>query len=273
MEFVSKYQAKVPDRHGHIEYSAIENETWSILYQRMVKILPQYACQEHIDGLAKLQLNADRIPQLYDVSERLQHFTGWSVAPVPALIPLEQFFQLLANKQFPAATFIRTREDLDYVQEPDMFHEVFGHCPLLTDQKFADFTERYGQYALTMNEQDAQLLQRLYWFTVEFGLIKTHSGLRCYGGGILSSYNETQYALDSDVPDRLPLHDGIDALRTPYRIDEPQMTYFVLDDFDQLYHLLDNDPLQLLDRARQLGEYAPKFIPDPDNPNMHVRAC
>lgn len=272
MTFVSKYQAKSPNQEGIIDYTIEEHQTWSILYRRMMTIIDRYACQEHLDGLQKLELKQGSIPQVPMINNKLQALTGWSVAPVSALIPLDEFFSLLANKKFPVATFIRAREELDYVTEPDVFHEVFGHCPLLTNQAFADFTQRYGEYALTLSEADALLLQRLYWFTVEFGLINTQDGLRCYGGGILSSFQETQYAVDASEPVRFALAEGVDALRTPYRIDEPQKTYFIIDSFAQLYHVLDN-PKALIERARLLGEFPARFTVDPNNPNMHVFAC
>jgi phenylalanine-4-hydroxylase len=272
MEFKSQYTAKLPDENGYIDYTPEENETWSILYNRMMTVVDDYACDEFLQGLKKLDLHSDRIPQMIEVSQKLQALTGWTVEPVAALIPLERFFQLLANKQFPAASFIRRREELDYLMEPDMFHEIFGHCPLLTDQRFADFTERYGKLALSLDEKDALLMQRLYWFTVEFGLIDTPSGLRNYGGGILSSFSETQYAIDSDVPHRHKIEDGAQVLRTPYRIDMKQVNYFVINDFDHLYSLLD-DPKAIIEKAHALGEFEAQFPVDPENPNIHIYIC
>ncbi len=169
------------------------------------------ACDAYMDGLERLQLPADRIPQLDDVSRVLQACTGWSVARVPALIPFSEFFQLLANRQFPAATFIRKRSELDYLKEPDIFHELFGHTPLLTNQHFADFTETYGRLGLAASKEERVYLARLYWFTVEFGLIDTPQGMRIYGGGILSSIGETEHAL-SDVPQRQPFLTRMDLM-------------------------------------------------------------
>ena len=148
------------------------------------------------------------------MTEAFKQTTGWSVVPVPAMIKPEQFFELLANKKFPAATFIRTPEDLDYLQEPDIFHEFFGHCPMITYQPFADFMQTYGKLALLAKTEHRSFLSRLFWFTVEFGLIQTDQGVRCYGGGILSSKNETVYAVESDIPQRKPF-DLIEVLRTP----------------------------------------------------------
>ena len=145
------------------------------------------ACDEFIRGLALLNLPNDRVPQLHEINAVLASTTGWQVVQVPALINFDSFFKLLANKQFPVATFIRSNEDFDYLQEPDVFHEIFGHCPLLTDPAFAHFTHTYGKLGYAASPKERQYLARLYWFTVEFGLVKTADGLRIYGGGILSS--------------------------------------------------------------------------------------
>src|SRR5471032_3103459 len=187
----TQYVAREPDAQGFIDYPAEEHAVWNTLITRQLKVIEGRACQEYLDGIEKLGLPHDRIPQLGEINKVLGETTGWQVARVPALIPFQTFFELLANKQFPAATFIRTREELDYLQEPDIFHEVFGHCPLLTNQAYADFTENYGKLGLKASPEDRKLLARLFWFTIEFGLIKTASGLRIYGGGILSSKEET----------------------------------------------------------------------------------
>lgn len=272
-EFESKYVAKLPDANGYIDYTDQENDTWRTLYERMMTIIDRYACPEFIDGLTKLNITAEHIPQLPEINDKLFALTGWGVVPVPALIPLDEFFTLLASKRFPAATFIRIPEELDYVQEPDIFHELFGHCPLLTNQAFADFTQRYGELALSMNDADRSLLQRFYWFTVEFGLIKTNKGMRNYGGGILSSFSETQYAIDSEKAKREPLGDGVEAIRTPYRIDILQPIYYYIESFKQLYDIIEHDPAQLLAKARELGEHSPLFDVDESIPTMHIYAC
>ena len=164
----------------------------------------EYACDEYIRALDLMHFPTDRIPQCGEVSEIMRDLTGWEVAPVPALIPFGEFFALLAAKKFPAATFIRSREELDYLQEPDIFHEVFGHTPLLTDPRFAEFTHAYGQAGLQASKEDRVMLAKLYWFTVEFGLINTQSGLKTYGAGIVSSIGETPYSIGSDIPVRKP---------------------------------------------------------------------
>ncbi len=254
----TKYTAHLPDDKGYIPYTAEEDAVWTILINRQLKIVQNRACKEYLEGLSILALPLDRTPQCTEVSKRLMATTGWSVTPVPALISADEFFTLLSRRQFPAASFVRLREELDYLQEPDLFHELFGHCPMLTHPVYADFMQDYGKLALAANETDRALLARLYWFTVEFGLIQTMEGLKIYGGGILSSKNETIYALESPQPKHLPFS-AIEALRTPYRIDIMQPVYFVLNDFEALYRLLNEDIHPLLESAKMLGEYPPLF--------------
>lgn len=256
----TKYTAKVPDADGHIPYTAEEDRIWTALYERQVKVLPGRACDEYMDALAQLDLPANHIPQPNDVSATLRKHTGWEVAAVPALINFDKFFALLADRKFPAASFIRTWNEFDYLQEPDVFHEIFGHTPLLFDQRFAAFTQAYGEYGLKANKKDRSMLARLYWFTVEFGLIDTAKGLRAYGSGILSSPGELIYALESNVPQRRPF-EPVDVLRTPYRIDIYQTTYFVIDSLQDLFEVTQQDLLALIEQARALGMHAPTFPP------------
>jgi phenylalanine-4-hydroxylase len=255
------YVAKPVDENGNAQYTDEDNAIWHDLFVRQLPIVTGRACDEYMRGIELLGLTKDRIPQCPEVSTILKDTTGWSLEPVSALIPFERFFYLLANRRFPAATFIRTRAELDYLQEPDIFHEVFGHCPLLTNQAYADFTENYGKLGLNASPADRKLLARLYWFTIEFGLIKTNSGLRVYGGGILSSKEETIYSIDSDIPQRKEF-DVLEALRTPYRIDILQPIYFVINSYDTLYHLIDMDLIGLVKKAREMGEYAPTYPPN-----------
>lgn len=254
----TSYIAKTPDKNGIVQYTPEENSVWQTLVKRQLPIVENRGCDAYIHGLELLNLPHDRIPQCKDVSDVLYKTTGWVLEPVPALIPFDRFFELLANRRFPAATFIRTREDLDYLQEPDIFHEIFGHCPLLTNQAYADFTHTYGKLGLHASHEDRVMLARLFWFTNEFGLIKTPKGLRIYGGGILSSISETVYCLESPIPERKNL-DVLEALRTPYRIDIMQPIYFVINNFDTLYHLADMDLFAMIRKARELGEFKPVY--------------
>ena len=173
----SSYRSSAPDASGRVAYSADEHAIWATLYARQTAAIADVACDEFKYGLDLLKLSPDQIPQLPDVSARLKRETGWEVAAVPALIPFSEFFALLAAKRFPAATFIRRREHLDYLQEPDIFHELFGHTPLLTNPWFAEFTETYGRIGLAASKEDRVFLARLYWFTVEFGLIGSVNAL------------------------------------------------------------------------------------------------
>ncbi len=272
MQFSSRYVAHVPDTQGYVSYSDEENRVWSILFERQMKLIPGRACQEFITGLSTLGITSEKIPQLPDLSQKLKAKTGWQASPVAALISAREFFDLLAKKHFPVATFIRVEEELDYVKEPDIFHEIFGHCPMLTDVIYADFVHDYACKVLTYPEADWPLLQRMFWYTVEFGLIKTSQGLRAYGGGILSSISETVYSVESDIPLRI-LFDPIAAFRMPYRIDMLQPVYFVIDDYQALYDFVLSNIGALLARTRELGELPPLFPVDPGNPNIHIRAC
>lgn len=255
---VSKYVAKPVDDNGYTQYTPEEDAVWQDLMTRQIPIVTGRACDEYMRGIELLNLPRDRIPQCPDVSQVLRETTGWTLAPVPALIPFDRFFELLANRQFPAATFIRTREELDYLQEPDIFHEIFGHCPMLTNSACADFTHTYGQLGVKAKHEDQVMLAKLYWFTIEFGLIQTMQGPRVYGGGILSSKNETQYCLEDPRVIRKPF-DVLDVLRTPYRIDIMQPVYFMISDFNDLYRLIDMDLIGLINEARKMGMHAPLY--------------
>ncbi len=254
------YVSRKPGPDGLIEYSAEDNQVWHDLIERQDKVVPGYACDEFLDGLKLINFKRDEVPQLKDVNEVLLDTTGWQVHPVTALISHDKFFQLLSECKFPAATFVRRREEFDYLQEPDIFHEFYGHCPMLTCQPFADFSQKYGELAKGLTHKQMIKLLRLYWFTVEFGLIQTSQGLRAYGGGILSSPEETVYSLESDKPERKKL-DILTALRTPYRIDILQTVYFFIDGYEQLYQLLDTDLVALSNQAIALGDFDPTYPP------------
>lgn len=259
----SKYVSRPVDADGNAHYTTEENKIWEELITRQIPLLQNRACNEYLDGIKLLNMPHDRIPECPEISNVLKDITGWALEPVPALIPFDQFFNLLANKKFPAATFIRTREELDYLQEPDIFHEVFGHCPLLTNQAYADFTHTYGKLGLKASHEDRIMLAKLYWFTIEFGLIKTKEGLRAYGGGILSSKEETKYCLESTIPQRKPF-DVLDVLRTPYRIDIMQPIYFIIEQFDDLFKLNQLDLIEMITEAKNLGMHQPSYSTSKD---------
>lgn len=262
MAKTSSYTSKQSDANGVIHWSDDENQIWHELITRQLSCIQGKACDEFFVGLDKLQLPQDRIPQLSEVSAVLQQTTGWQCAEVPALINFEAFFKLLADKKFPVATFIRRREHFDYLQEPDIFHEIFGHCAMLTNPAFSEFTHKYGQLGLAASKQERVYLARLYWFTVEFGLLKQNDELKIYGGGILSSPGETEYAIHSAKPERLELN-PLDVLRTPYRIDIMQPKYYLLEQINDLFDLAQMDVMSLVKQAMQLGLFAPTFPPKP----------
>lgn len=256
----SSYISKQSDSNGYINWSDEENQIWSELIQRQLSCIEGKACNEFFEGLDKLQLPLDRIPQLDDVSKVLKETTGWQCAEVPALINFEAFFQLLSEKKFPVATFIRRREHFDYLQEPDIFHEIFGHCAMLTNPAFSEFTHKYGQLGLAATKEERVYLARLYWFTVEFGLMKQNNELKIYGGGILSSPGETEYAFSSDLAERLDMN-VVDVFRTPYRIDIMQPKYFMLDGIEDLFEFSQMDLMSKVREAMQLGLFEPTYPP------------
>lgn len=231
---VDDYERYIIDQ-GWDQYTKEDHETWSILYKRQMEILPGRACDAFMENMGKLGISDREIPDFKVLSEKLKALTGWEVVAVPGLIPNLAFFQLLANRKFPAGNFIRRRDQLDYIQEPDVFHDLFGHSPLLADPVFTDYMEAYGKGGLRAAENGIiNQFSRLYWYTVEFGLMRTDQGLRIYGAGILSSPGESVYALDDDSPHRIEF-DLKRIMRTKYRIDDYQPTYFVIDSFQQLF--------------------------------------
>ena len=260
----TSYQSLPADENGWVDYSLQDNETWARLYKQQVDILPQSACDAYITGHKILNLSTDKVPQIPDINKILKPATGWVVEPVSALISYAKFFKLLSERKFPSATFIRRPEHFDYITEPDVFHEIFGHCPALTDPIYADFMCEYGKLATQADEKDHAMLARFYWFTVEFGLISGINKIQAYGAGVLSSPEEAIYATQSSVPDRRKF-DVIDIFRTPYRIDILQPKYFVISSFNDLYDAMKTDLFDAIEEARKLGMHEPTFPPNDDN--------
>lgn len=216
-------------------YTAEDHAVWQTLYARQAKLLPGRACDEFLQGMSQLRIDPDRVPEFDRLSERLAKATGWTIVAVHGLIPDDVFFEHLANRRFPVTWWLRGAHQLDYLQEPDVFHDLFGHVPLLANPVFADYLQAYGVGGLKAKAHGAlPLLARLYWYTVEFGLIRTDQGLRIYGAGIVSSKAESLYCLDSVSPNRVAF-DLLRIMRTRYRIDTFQKTYFVIDSFQQLF--------------------------------------
>ena len=215
-------------------YTPAEHALWDRLFARQAAMLEGRAAPAFLSGLDALRLGRPGIPDFEALSERLMRLTGWRVVAVPGLVPEEVFFRHLSQRTFVAGRFLRRPEQIDYLQEPDIFHDVFGHVPLLSDPVFADYMQAYGQGGLrSLGFGALERLARLYWYTVEFGLIADGAGLKLYGAGIVSSYGESVFALDDPSPHRI----GFDlkrAMRTGYRIDDYQQSYFVIDSFEDL---------------------------------------
>ncbi len=251
------YASRTPDAQGLYRYGPEEDAVWSDLVDRQMAALPGRIAPEFLRGVEALGLTAGKVPQVRDIDARLRRLSGAGVEGVPAIIPPLEFFTLLSRRRFPVATFLRRREDMDYIEEPDLFHEVFGHCPMLTDPDFADFIERVGRTALALGKPARWPLFRLFWFTVEFGMIDTPAGLRGYGAGIASSPAELAHATGGAALIRpFDLHE---VLRTPYRIDILQPVYFAIEDFAQLKAAFETDIGAAIGRARAAGDLPPMF--------------
>ena len=240
-------------------YSEADHDTYRRLYERQSALLPGLACDAFIEALPSLGIK-DRIPRFEEINERLKPATGWEIVAVPGLIPERPFFDLLANRRFPVTDWIRQPEEFEYIVEPDVFHDLFGHVPLLFNPVFADYVQRYGAGGLKAHDLGAgELLSRLYWYTIEFGLIRQPDGLRAYGAGILSSSGELRHSVTSPTPQRIAL-DLVRCMRTRYKIDDYQATYFVIDSFEQLFDLTAPDFAPLYEAVRASGELAADAI-------------
>lgn len=239
------------------DYTAEDHAVWRTLFERQTALLPGRACDAFVAGMRDLPMSADHIPDFEQVNHTLQARTGWRLVAVPGLVPDEVFFEHLAKRRFPVGRFIRQAKQLDYLQEPDVFHDVFGHVPMLMHPVMADFIQAYGVGGLKAQRLGAlPLLARVYWYTVEFGLVRQGSELRLFGAGIASSRTESVFCLDDPSPHRI----GFDlqrVMRTNYRIDDFQESYFVLDSLDDLLHLAEVDFEPLYEQVRALPPLAP----------------
>ena len=239
----------------YASYTAADHDTYRRLYERQRALLPGLASQAFTDALPSLGAS-DRIPRFEEVNERLYKATGWELVGVPGLIPEVPFFTLLANRKFPVTDWIRKPEEFEYIVEPDIFHDLFGHVPLLFNPVFADYVQRYGQGGLkAQGLGSCEMLSRLYWYTIEFGLIREAGQLRAYGAGILSSSGELAYSVQSPEPQRIPLQLER-TMRTRYKIDTYQQTYFVIDSFEQLFEMTAADFAPIYERLQGLPEFA-----------------
>ncbi|HGG06144.1 MAG TPA: phenylalanine 4-monooxygenase [Aliiroseovarius sp.] len=258
MSFSSAYRAKSADQNGFIPFDSSEDAVWHDLMAQQMPGVARHMARPWLDGLARLDLPLDRVAQPVDVSAVLRAATGWQVEPVPAVIGFARFFDMLSRKTFPAASFLRSRADFNYIKEPDIFHEIFGHAPLLTDPRFAEFSQAIGRAGARAEKQDYVWLIRLYWFTIEFGLTRENGQVKALGSGLASSPTELSASLLDQNVERRPF-DVIDILRTPYRIDIHQPLYYVLEDLDDLFALAGRDLNADIQQARQLGLFQPLY--------------
>lgn len=259
-------EAQRPERadwtidQGWEQYTTEEHGVWKTLFERQSRLLPGRACDAFVQGMAELPIGADQIPDFRRLSDILMQRTGWQVVAVPGLVPDEVFFEHLANRRFPAGQFIRQRHQLDYLEEPDVFHDVFGHVPLLMNPAIADYIQAYGIGGLRAQKLGVlDKLARVYWYTVEFGLVKQKDGLRIYGAGIASSASESVFALDDASPNRVRF-DLARVMRTHYRIDDFQETFFVIEDLDELLDLARIDFSPFYERVEGQPEYEPGTV-------------
>ncbi|HSI56227.1 MAG TPA: phenylalanine 4-monooxygenase [Ideonella sp.] len=245
---------------GWEHYTAEDHAVWKTLFERQTRLLPGRACDEFVQGMHDLPIGSAQIPDFRRLSDVLMKRTGWQVVAVPGLVPDEVFFEHLANRRFPAGHFIRKPHELDYLEEPDVFHDVFGHVPMLMNPAIADYIQAYGVGGLRAQALGklAQLA-RVYWYTVEFGLLQQKDGLRIYGAGIASSYTESVFALDSPSPHRIRF-ELERVMRTNYRIDDFQEAYFVIRDLDELLQLAHIDFGPLYERSEGAAEFQPSDL-------------
>ena len=257
MPLRTDYMSKTPDKQGRFAYTDAETAVWSDLFAMQMEALRKHACAAYLDGQEALGMSGQAVPQVTEIDARLRNITGAGVQAVDALIPQDEFSTLLSERRFPVATFIRKREHFDYIEEPDIFHECFGHCPMLTNNAFCQFMERFGRLSLELGEDYSERLFRLFWFTVEFGLIRQNGALKAFGAGSISSPEELKWAM-SGKPDVVPF-DLMTVLRTPYRIDIVQPVYFEIESFEQLARSIETDMRAALDTAREMGDLPARF--------------
>lgn len=261
-DFNQKSDFTIPQ--GWDDYTSDDHGIWRHLYQRQSRVLTGRVIEEFQAGVDALQIDLSGIPDFRRLSEVLEKATGWQVVAVPGLVPDEIFFEHLANRRFPASNFIRTAEQLEYIEAPDVFHDVFGHVPLLMNPVFADYLQAYGKGGLrALGRNCLHQLARLYWYTVEFGLIETTDGVRIYGSGIVSSEAESLFALESNSPNRIAF-DLERVMRTEYRIDDFQQTYFVVPNFEALFEATLQDFGPIYDRLELARDFAPATIDSKD---------
>lgn len=258
----SRCRADFTVPQDYSDYTDADQTVWRTLCDRQTKLTKQFAHRSYLDGVAALGL-IDRVPDFETVSDKLSAMTGWTLVAVPGLIPAEPFFDHLANRRFPVTNWLRSMDELDYIVEPDMFHDFFGHVPILTQPDFADFMQRYGEKALELIPLGGdQIITRLYWYTAEFGLIQEPGqDLKVFGAGLMSSFSELRFAAESDEANRVPM-DIETVMRTDYEIDAFQRAYFVLPSFEALNRqMAETDLAALVCRHKDDAPLDPAMLP------------
>ncbi|HET8865059.1 MAG TPA: phenylalanine 4-monooxygenase [Gracilimonas sp.] len=238
-------------RQKYKNYTLEDHEVWNILASKQLKNLPGKAHPEYLSCLAELEnvLHAEAVPRFEELNEVLSAKHGWTISVVPGLIPVEDFFTLLENRKFSASTWLRSKSQLDYLEEPDMFHDVFGHIPLLMNESYADFAQKLGALGVKYidNKKIVTQLQRLYWFTIEFGLIKEQNSTLIYGAGIISSSGETDHVMNDNV--EVKPYDIFDVIEQDFITSEIQTKYYELESFDQLFRSIENLEESLMEHS------------------------
>ena len=264
------YATGVVEQPWH-SYSQTDHAVWAQLFARQRDVLAGRACDEFIDAQKALHMSADAIPKFSELNVLLREATGWKLIGVEGLLPEQVFFDHLANRRFPVTWWIRKPDQIDYISEPDLFHDLFGHVPLLMNPVFADYMQAYGRGGMKAFDAGPEALEnltRLYWYTVEFGLMRTDKGLRIYGSGIVSSKSESIYALESPAPNRIGFNlERI--MRTRYRIDTYQQTYFVINDFEQLFDATRPDFMSIYARNKHVDAYPARQVLENDHVYQH----
>lgn len=258
-----------------VNYTYEENEKWKFLYHKQRSTLRDLMHPRLLQALDDLRLPKSHIPALDEVSSRLSSVTGWQVAKVDGLIKATEFFTLLSEKKFPSTTYIRSEEELSLSRDPDIFHEIFGHCPMLMIEEYANFVHKVGVLGLVLNKIQRSFLLRLFWFTFEVGLVQYNGQIKIFGGSLASSYLEADLAINSSTVLKKPFS-MLDILRTPYRADIPQSIYYILPDINHVITLLDDvEEFKLIAaEAYELGEFAPLFPVDPNfSKYMSINIC
>ncbi len=259
--------------HNNITFTKDEHAMWKRLFTKQMINLKDKAYPVFFSNMEKFCLSSEKIPSLKEISERLYSASGWKVVPVQGLIDFEHYFHLLSQKKFPSTMFIRTINEENLAKDPDIFHEVFGHCTMLMSQDYADFMQEYARFALTVKECDRPLFARLIWFTTETGLINTANGVKIFGSSVISSYSESIYCFEKDGPIIKPFN-IVHIFQEPYRADLLQKVYYTLDSSKQIFNVLNNIPelYSALKEARQLGEFQPLF-PVEHNKYTNIGHC